>query len=354
MIPNSRIAHPDDAAHRVFHPECPLCNAPGRLLYCAVQDRLYNAPGKWNYVQCSDPKCGLIWINPIPEKEDMALAYESYYTHTRNHQPAKDTWRQRLLYSAGLGYLALRYRYPLSRRWSWRNWLGVIVFFNCGLRAKLDFSVCYLAADPGKRLLDIGCGSGKMLRRMQELGWEVEGIDTDRTAVAMASEAGLNVRCGELADQDFADSYFDVVVMSHTIEHISDSCDVLGECHRILRPGGKMIIITPNSKGLGHILFRKWWFHLDPPRHLRIFTPPTIDRLARQAGFQERRIFTTVRDAHGVFLASWSIIRSGRYLMGSPQSLFRRLSARGMQLIEWLILQIFPHAGEEIVMVAVK
>jgi len=128
----------------------------------------------------------------------------------------------------------------------------------------------------------------------------------------------------------------------------------LRDCFRILKPGGKMVIITPNTKGWGHILCKKNWFHLDPPRHLQIFSPATIHSLAKRVGFQKRRVFTTVRNANGAFLASWSIYRSGEYNMGSLQPWNRRLLARGMQLIEWLLLQVFPQAGEEVVMVAEK
>ncbi len=335
-------------------PECLLCGTPGRPLYSALRDRLFDAPGEWDLKQCPDSSCGLIWLDPMPVREDIALAYKSYFTHRDNHQPAPDTWRHRLSRKAGQGYLALRYDYAEPLHLPWRKWLGVLVFFNPDLRADLDFSVFYLPVAPRQQLLEVGCGNGKMLKRMQELGWEVQGIDIGPEAVVMAKDKGLKVIRGELSNQHFPDDHFDAVVMSHVIEHVLNPIDLMRECHRILKPGGKLVLITPNSKGWGHFLYAEAWFHLDPPRHVQIFSPSTLHSLAQEGDFTTRRVFTTVRNANGAFLASWSIYRSGEYNMGSLQPWNRRLLARGMQFIEWLLLLVFPQAGEEVVMVAEK
>src|SRR5690349_4462073 len=62
-------------------PHCALCGSGGKFIYQSLSDRLFGAPGTWDLKKCSNPKCGLIWLDPMPLNEDIGKAYASYYTH---------------------------------------------------------------------------------------------------------------------------------------------------------------------------------------------------------------------------------------------------------------------------------
>ncbi len=96
-------------------------------------------------------------------------------------------------------------------------------------------------------VLDIPCGPGALAAKLQELGMEVHGVDVVNYLEAK------NVTFAQ-ADMNepllFTDERFDVVVCADGIEHISRQFDFVRECHRILRPGGHLVLSTPNISSL--------------------------------------------------------------------------------------------------------
>lgn len=93
--------------------------------------------------------------------------------------------------------------------------------------------------------------------------------------------------------------------------------------------------------------------HLDPPRHLHIFNQQSLRGLAAKAGFARVRVWTTIRDAEGVFVGSRAIERTGRHRM----ELVARNPFhwnRAMQLAEWVLMKFEPGCGEEMALIAVK
>jgi 2-polyprenyl-3-methyl-5-hydroxy-6-metoxy-1,4-benzoquinol methylase len=173
---------------------------------------------------------------------------------------------------------------------------------------------------------------------MQALGWQTEGIDIDAAAVQVAHRRGFKVRCGSLREQNFPDAGFDAVVMSHVIEHVHHPLELLTEVRRILRPGRRLVVATPNSRSFGHRILGPRWPFLDPPRHLQVFTPRALKALVLAAGFEEVRMCTEIRTAAAMLpLIKWS-----------------RLVGRAVEYGENLALYFDRDAGEEIALVAVK
>lgn len=131
--------------------------------------------------------------------------------------------------------------------------------------------------------LDVGCGAGQFLEISRSLGMSPYGVEPNLAASQAAQAKGLNVLCGTLEDGRFPDRYFDLITMNHVFEHVNDPRATLIEACRILRLGGTLIITTPNAKSLIRLLFGKYWFQLDAPRHLQIYTFGSIVWLAQQA-----------------------------------------------------------------------
>lgn len=333
----------------VPQPRCLLCNAPGQTLYSELPDRSFAAPGRWGFLRCPRPECGLVWLHPQPIPEDIGAAYTGYYTHA---QPAPGpTGLRRLLEAVQRAYLARRFGYPTTvpfpRALAWMAWL------HPGGPDELDSAAMYLPA-PGRpaRLLDVGCGSGIHLARMQQLGWSVEGVEVDPHAVAAARARGVPVRLGTLQQQRYADASFDAVFSAHVLEHVHDPIDLLRECGRVLNPDGTLVILTPNIESRGHQKFGAAWLNLDPPRHLYLFSPRTLRQAAERAGLHVLSLRSTARTAWVYGALSRAIQRTGRGEMselGRPTSLLYGIL---YQLCLRYHLRHHPEAGDELLLCA--
>lgn len=135
------------------------------------------------------------------------------------------------------------------------------------------------------RVLDIGCGRGLLLRAFQQNGCAVTGTEFSDSACRFAREVlKLPVRVGVLEQLKFPDRSFDVVVMWHVLEHLSDPRPTLAEVSRILRPGGLFLVAVPNFGSPEARLTKAGWFHLDCPRHLSHHTSASLAKILEEAG----------------------------------------------------------------------
>lgn len=332
-------------------PTCYLCGNPGRTLYENREDRLFNSPGLWDFRQCSNSQCGLIWMDPMPSIADIGKLYSNYYTHQAGRVPHSSPLRKALR-SVRDAYLARRFGYVgLSKTWQRPfGWLLYLVPFS---RARIDFDIMRLAACDRGRLLEIGCGSGEFLARMQRLQWQVCGIDPDPAAVTAGRQStGLDLRCGSLEEMSFTSDYFDVITMNHVIEHLHDPLNLLRECHRILRPGGRIVLTSPNTGSWGHRRFGNHWRGLEPPRHLMLFSLSTLQKCADQAGFETVTLRSISRWARNMFVAS-SEIRSQTRSTSWRQN-YRSLEGYYFQALENFAELFSVWLGEEIYFVGRK
>lgn len=135
----------------------------------------------------------------------------------------------------------------------------------------------------GRRALDVGCGSGTFLLPLRERGWEVCGIEPLEAWAAVARERfGLAVTTGFYDRQSYPESRFDLIVMSHVIEHLPDPRPILAAVTSHLAPGGCLFIGTPN------VVLPK----LTPSigsfnaAHVRLYSLNTLSRLLAGSGFK--------------------------------------------------------------------
>jgi len=273
--------------------QCYLCGTKGAALHEGLTDQWFGVPGSWNLKRC--PDCGLVWLDPMPTKEEVWKAYASYFTH-EDYSP--NTSRQYMNIADKLAATLCRLLYKIvMRSTTWRKKEKV-------WRLKGDSMFLGNATQGHNRLLDVGCGKGSFIARMRDQGWEVEGSEVDADAVEYARSSGLSVHLGSLENIHFPDNTFDVITSNHVIEHVHDPISLIQECLRVLKPGGRLVLATPNIESFGHQYFERDWSHLDPPRHLRLFTKETLRECATRAGFRSVDAWCPPGYAEGAFPAS--------------------------------------------------
>ncbi len=332
--------------------KCPACGGEGRVLFQDLTDLFFKTPGTWSSKKCVNKSCGLVWLDPMPIEEDISRAYENYFTHEGGENPGNES--KRIYEYLKKGYLSTRYGYGNDGTSAPQRLMSKLILLHPGWKASSDLSVMLLPACPGKRLLEVGCGAGQQLKIMKELGWQVEGADRDPSAVEHARSKGLEVKHGTPEEIKYPDGYFGAIISNHVIEHVYDPVSLLREFYRILEPGGKFVMITPNIESLGSRVFKHAdVMFMDSPRHLFVFSPGSLKRMAEIAGFNKLQVMTSVRHAAPLYLANKAIERTGYYVLRNP-GLLDRLGAFGIQMFEWLLLKIRPGLGEEVVLVGEK
>ncbi len=334
-------------------PRCYLCSTQGKELYSGLTDRIFGAPGIWILKQCQNAACGLVWLDPMPRPEDISLAYRRYYTHqgTEVNKSIATLAPTEKKVNSGLGALVHRT-------------LRFCIFKVTGIGKEQDgIRTRYLGGQTPGNLLEVGCGAGDYLALMRGMDWDVEGVEIDQAACQHARKKhGLKVHEGTLESKEYAENSFDAIVLNHVIEHVFDPITLIKECRRVVKPGGKIILLTPNMESWGHRKFKKDWINLDPPRHIFLFSPKTMLACATAVGFNNIEVTTTPANAEFFMKASIDICKDGRFDMiggqtlndGFMQKINRKLKVLQYQLQEYFSWRTNPSLGDEVVMTCRK
>ncbi|MEO7336680.1 MAG: class I SAM-dependent methyltransferase [Caldimonas sp.] len=147
------------------------------------------------------------------------------------------------------------------------------------------------------RVLDIGCGFGESLGYHRARGCTAEGVEADRNIVRVAERHGLKVRVGLFDTHNYEANSFDVVTLDQVIEHVTLPSSLLKGIHRILVPGGTLVVSTPNADGWGAALFGRKWVHWHAPYHLHFFSRRSMAQLAQRTGFRIEHAETVTNSA---------------------------------------------------------
>lgn len=176
----------------------------------------------------------------------------------------------------------------------------------------------------GGRLLDVGAGVGALMWVAKRKGFDVRGVEVSQWAAAFArEEKGLDVAAGSLEDAGFAASSFEVAVINHVLEHVPDPQKVLEEVRRVLSADGMLVVGVPNIASFMARLRGKKWSSLRPEEHRWHFSPDTLRRLVRQAGFDE--VHFEARENHPV--AGWGPAHLARRVINGAATLTGRSEA---------------------------
>jgi ubiquinone/menaquinone biosynthesis C-methylase UbiE len=137
------------------------------------------------------------------------------------------------------------------------------------------------------RILDVGTATGFFLEVAQAAGFEPYGVEISEYSGAIAAKkfgAG-RIHIGTLETAPFPAGSFDAIAMTDLIEHVTTPVDTLRLAHRFLKPGGVVILTTPNSHSLSRKLMGRSWTHYKM-EHLFYMNPRAIQVIAQKAGFR--------------------------------------------------------------------
>jgi SAM-dependent methyltransferase len=150
---------------------------------------------------------------------------------------------------------------------------------------------------PDGRLLEIGCGGGLVVRVAEALGWRVWGTEISASCVELLRPAmGERLFAGALPDAPFAAQSFDAALLIEVIEHLSNPADYLRALQRLLKPGARLLLSTPNAHGASaRLIGHRWRAFAD--EHLNAFDARSIETLLEASGFAVERLETSNFDA---------------------------------------------------------
>lgn len=237
---------------------CDHCGAKNATVIAVGTDREYFTSSDEYTAVCCD-ECGLLYLNPRPVAEELGRIYpENYHSYILDETAgSKGTFITRMRQLAA------------SKRF-----LPVLKHLE-GVRS-VD-------------LLDVGCGNGWGLELFKSAApgrINTFGVEISQDACDIAALNGHKTYCGRFEDVEL-DRNFDVVNLTHVIEHVSSPRKVIRKAYEALRSGGILVLETPNAASSDAKMFKDGaWGAYHFPRHWYFFTPESLRRLGESEGFK--------------------------------------------------------------------
>jgi SAM-dependent methyltransferase len=234
---------------------CILCAAALELSVEGLSDTRFGVPGSYDIYRCT--QCDLEQIFPRPSMSELKRLYETYYNFGGETGTRYTRWRERFFFSF------------VNRAWSF-----------------LDGDISFYQQRGTGWLIDIGCNEGRGLQIYARNGFQVEGLELNETAAAVARKSGFIVHTCLLADFVPTQPY-KVAVLSNVLEHSLDPREMLQDVHRILAGGGQVWISCPNSESWFRRVFGRSWISWHVPFHIVHFSATTLRRVLEDAGYAQ-------------------------------------------------------------------
>lgn len=230
---------------------CPGCGSPDRQVLFESSDRLFQTTQEpFRVVSCL--QCGLIRLHPWPTEAEIPNYYPPGYWFGGEGTSGK---------------LIEAYR-------------------RFVLMDHVRFVEGALQYAPEGLMIDVGSGGGLLVSLLQKRDWRAVGFDFAVNAALIAQKHNhVTTICGRLESSPIRAQSCSVVTMFHVLEHLRDPASYLQEAHRILKPGGRLVVQVPNAASWGFLLFGPHWLGVDVPRHLVDFRVEDIRALLDFCGF---------------------------------------------------------------------
>lgn len=137
------------------------------------------------------------------------------------------------------------------------------------------------------RLMEVGCGSGVLLQTAIARGWQANALEysAELAAVARRANPGSAITVADASQYTDGTADYDAVMALDVLEHVLDPAQLLLNCGSLLKPGGLLLLQTPNTRSLRHRLQGAAWEMRDPAQHLHLFSPAGLRALLSRTGF---------------------------------------------------------------------
>ncbi len=230
---------------------CPVCQT-------ARVRQVYQVETVASYGIARCGQCGFVFASPRPTPEELDAFYGSEYFQKQQPQGTS-------------GYSDYRNVGELNAR---RQWKPFLEYAGLGERG-------------GRRILDVGCGTGGFLAEAKADGWSAVGVELAQFAVDIANdELQLEVYRSDIFTPRLRPASFDVITMWHVLEHLIDPLDSLTRARELLVEGGLLFVELPNWNSIGRSLRGTEWAQLKPPEHINYFNRRSLPFAAQRAGFE--------------------------------------------------------------------
>ncbi|WP_202820105.1 class I SAM-dependent methyltransferase [Calderihabitans maritimus] len=294
---------------------CRICsNSSGNEFY-EVKEMMFGIGDKFKYFKCSE--CGCLQILEIPE--EIHKYYPSNYCSFTDPQSTKG-----LLHGFKQYLKNLRNKAIVSKR----GFLGRL------LQRVFPNQVMELIARSGvnkdSRILDVGCGSGKLLLELRSIGFtNLLGVDP---YIEKTIDYGNGLQIAKCSIIKLEEGNWDLIMFHHSLEHIPNPEDTLVKVSQLLSPEGKCLVRIPVVDSYAWKNYGVNWVQLDAPRHLFLHSRRSLDILAKKAGL---KIYEVVFDSWEFqFWGSEQYVRgiplcsSRSYSVSRKNSIFSRRDIR--------------------------
>lgn len=244
---------------------CPFCQSSDvAVTQYDVKDWFYRTSAQsWAYHECAH--CHSLYLDQKPASAFLAKAYSNYYTHGEGTANWREDLKMRIRNECYSHWLSvdIRPRLHVPRLFS-------SIFERAKDRIEQPFGLDVICSRVPGKLLDVGCGSGRIMHLAKNLGWDATGLEIDPDAVAAARLTGLNVVEGDYRALASFENKYDLVICSHVIEHVDQPQMLLDLLTSSVAEGGVLAIAFPNAESLLRKHYRKFWRGFEAPRHLSV------------------------------------------------------------------------------------
>jgi 2-polyprenyl-3-methyl-5-hydroxy-6-metoxy-1,4-benzoquinol methylase len=337
-LTNCSIKHGQDLEET--NNRCPVCESFGDIVFKKLNDKLIPYSKKiWNIKKCKNKSCGCFWTDPVPSEKQRSELSQVRYS---NSEISNDE-----LFGVSP---------KLGRFKSCLLFIGerCLEFLNITEKRKSLYIHGLVGIKPGK-VLEIGCGNGSRLSVLKGMGWEVAGQEIRPSAVKRGLDiCGIDIHYGDINNLELQGSSYDVILMSHVLEHVNDPLQVLKTVRHLLKPCGELRLATSNAESLGRRIYGKNWFIFDPTRNVTLHTHQSLNTLLKNSGFSSFTIDANSMNAEYAVLRSIEINKFGWTSIGFSCSVGKNIFTMLFQIVAILFTHFFKKFGEELIVVAKK